>query len=791
MSSRFLTHRAHIIWAEKRPMAVYFFVFPSLLDKRLCLGTMDKRAVKSLSSKQFGNLGGRRENSMRGGAFLAATVFVSAQLVYGIPQSHAGDLLWEVENPYRFFKRTSSFEAQERAFDAAGGAVAGEPVAESMLPKNIMWRLERRLNDPDCKNRTTPDSCLGTAGRRFEQSRLGWASQTVDFTCYDRNARPRRYLKTCDRQYSWGTAKEDYILPDAHTVDVHIAPNELATAGAGDCLWTWQARRPGSPAETHSQPCKDKLVIKRVPYSLDRNLSGVFVKVRLPNGTELADPDVVVQDLFVVALGDSFASGESNPDRPVTFSAARQMLYDPTIMTANRDNLASRNLDKKESNYGLASADDFNPKALPKRLMQDEEKGLEYGATSTEFLDAFNKARAQWLSADCHRSQYGYPFRVSMGLALEDRHRAVTFVSLACSGADIPEGLFGPADARDELTGPRGQKTVPAQLDTLSDLICRSEADRTRTMAYHLPVYSQGSTSISQKVFTMRWCAPASRKRPIDVVLLSIGGNDVGFGSLVTYAITGGASDIAPIASLMGHQIRYSPTVSQAYLNVLDRRMQAVKEALNDGFGVDPSRVLQNAYEPIQFDETGNVCGSQPTLGLDVYPKFRYDRARVQEVSNFVRELQTREACMDDAAQAGCPAGLATGRGTGFQFITDHTADFLHRGVCARDPQRAISDQINMAMPRVSNATDSWVPYSPAAALPYAHHWRLVRGPNDAFLAGNTHREGISPFDDLQPPYAALVSGAYHPTAEGHAIVADHVLRHVNELLQKHKLARN
>ena len=94
-------------------------------------------------------------------------------------------------------------------------------------------------------------------------------------------------------------------------------------------------------------------------------------------------------------------------------------------------------------------------------------------------------------------------------------------------------------------------------------------------------------------------------------------------------------------------------------------------------------------------------------------------------------------------------------------------------------------------MPRVSNATDAFVPYSPAGALPYAHHWRLVRDPNDAFLAANTHREGISPFDDLQPPYAALVSGSFHPTAEGHAIVADHVLRHVDELLAKRKLARD
>jgi hypothetical protein len=154
--------------------------------------------------------------------------------------------------------------------------------------------------------------------------------------------------------------------------------------------------------------------------------------------------------------------------------------------------------------------------------------------------------------------------------------------------------------------------------------------------------------------------------------------------------------------------------------------------------------VLQNAYEPIQVDETGNVCGMLPTLGLDVHQKLRFSRERTQEVSNF-----------------------------------------------ARDPQKVLVDQVNMGMPRMSPAAANFLPYSPAAALPYAHHWRLARNPNDTFLAGNTHREGISPFDDLQPAYAALYSGAFHPTAEGHAVVADHVLRHVNDFLEKRALAQN
>jgi hypothetical protein len=268
--------------------------------------------------------------------------------------------------------------------------------------------------------------------------------------------------------------------------------------------------------------------------------------------------------------------------------------------------------------------------------------------------------------------------------------------------------------------------------------------------------------------------------------LLSIGGNDIGFGAVALYATIENARDLAPIAGLVGGEIRFGPDVSNAYLAVLDKRIKAVRDALVDGFGVDPSHVLQNAYEPIQFDETGSYCGAQPTLGMDVHPSLKVNKARLGEAANVANELQKRLACMARSS-GGCPSGLATGTGTGFRFITDHTADFSKRGICARDPTRALIDQASMKMPRRSKQTQDWEPYSPAGALPYAHRWRLIHNPNDAFLTANTHREGISPFDILQPAFAALTSGAFHPTAEGHAIVADHVMRHVRAVLDKEK----
>ena len=83
--------------------------------------------------------------------------------------------------------------------------------------------------------------------------------------------------------------------------------------------------------------------------------------------------------------------------------------------------------------------------------MADEEAGNMLQPASREFAAAFEQRAAQWVSADCHRSQYGYPVRVGIQLALENRHRAVTFVTFACSGAEVGDGLFLDMQSREDI----------------------------------------------------------------------------------------------------------------------------------------------------------------------------------------------------------------------------------------------------------------------------------------------------------------------------------------------------
>ena len=95
----------------------------------------------------------------------AAVAFAAVSMVIwsGSP-ARAADLVWQVENPFRFFKNAASFAMYERGYPVARDAASP--------PNDVVWRTERRLNDPDCKTATDFDACAATARRRYEASRL-------------------------------------------------------------------------------------------------------------------------------------------------------------------------------------------------------------------------------------------------------------------------------------------------------------------------------------------------------------------------------------------------------------------------------------------------------------------------------------------------------------------------------------------------------------------------------------------------------------------------------------------
>ena len=88
-----------------------------------------------------------------------ATTILSISILVPVT-ALASDIVWEVQSPFRFFKKTAAFTLHEKAFEAVRGK-------DGPLPGNIVWRTERRLNDPDCADKSTPARCLATARERL------------------------------------------------------------------------------------------------------------------------------------------------------------------------------------------------------------------------------------------------------------------------------------------------------------------------------------------------------------------------------------------------------------------------------------------------------------------------------------------------------------------------------------------------------------------------------------------------------------------------------------------------
>ena len=206
--------------------------------------------------------------------------------------------------------------------------------------------------------------------------------------------------------------------------------------------------------------------------------------------------------------------------------------------------------------------------------------------------------------------------------------------------------------------------------------------------------------------------------------------------------------------------------------------MKAVKDALHDGFGVAPARVVQSSYEPIQYDETGALCGSQPTLGMDVHPGLKLSRQRLQETADFLRDFLGRLECI--ARQE--PRGLSR-RSRDRRRHRLHAGDGPHSRIHQARPVRARSQaragrrhqHAHAAQARRTATSSSRIRRRRRCSMPITGGCsarRTTRSSPPTRIA-----KALSLFDILQPAYAGLYSGAIHPTAEAHAIVADHVVR--------------
>ena len=373
----------------------------------------------------------------------------------------------------------------------AGLALQGSPAAaqlsilpaESATDVTISWEVRNRFRlfrDEKDFNRhlaATSGRSILAAEQTFAQETggRGWARDMVARLCVDGAG---RVVDTCVRD----GVRESYLAPTEHRVTVRLTGDVPA---GSSCAWTFENGE-GNP-QTLAADCREEVNL-RARYG---KITTVAVDISTAGGApRQATGEIEVRDLLVAGLGDSIASGEGDPDRPVALAD---------------DGFCFRTF----------MATGHNEYFRPGRVGFNGDKACDSGRGPDSNMAEWARLSARWLSAACHRSLYSYQVRAAIGLAVENPHLAVTFVPLACTGATIDVGLFGAQRARELNCGGANDTScptsMPGQLTQLRDILTR--AQRTQP------------------------------NRAIDLVFLTIGANDTYFSGLVANVIIDAAGD--------------------------------------------------------------------------------------------------------------------------------------------------------------------------------------------------------------------------------------------------------
>jgi lysophospholipase L1-like esterase len=547
----------------------------------------------------------------------------------------------------------------------------------------------------------------------------GWARNMVNRLCIDLAGRVN---EPCTRD----NVKESYLTPTDHPVTVRLTG---AVPVGAICAWSFDD---GEAPLQSTFDCAEPVNL-RVRYGRQ-----TVATVDISSGAEAPQrisTEIRVRDIFIAGLGDSIASGEGNPDRPIALSD---------------EGFCFRYY------LGSAAAQYYRPSRA----------GYKGGRAceAPEFLQVWQRQSALWLNSACHRSLYGYQTRTALALAVQYPHIAVTYLPLACTGATIPDGLFGAQRAREcppSKSSSPCQGTVNGQLAELREAVTaakRRQADR-----------------------------------KLDLVLLSIGANDIYFSGLVTDVIV---DTVTERALFRRSGVMASVDDSRAALaRDLPQSFAKLREALKPLVG-DLSHVIYTSYANPALSNGGAPCPGG-RAGFDIHPSFNADPQRLANVSAFVQT----EFLPQLKALALCQSGILCGdpRGDRMTFVDAHQAAFADHGFCARassDPEfdrECFSPKGESFDPDIVTAANQPMLCGRSAGeyRAYLPRARWIRDANDSYFAAMTYPQGLP--SSMQPSdihdatwgvLSAVYGGAVHPSAEGHAAMADAALPAVAAVLQ-------
>jgi hypothetical protein len=225
---------------------------------------------------------------------------------------------------------------------------------------------------------------------------------------------------------------------------------------------------------------------------------------------------VTVRDILVVSMGDSFSSGEGNPDEPEHWLLNIQ-LSDPVWQD-------TFNLDGKHSR--------------------------------------------------CHRSLNSWSAQFATNLEQANKHTSVTFVHVACSGAEIggftasdPDhgGLIQPYKGIENDFARTVNTVMEPQVRQVLHKLCDTDLDPSVAASFGL------STIVGT-------CPHPNTMRKIDAMLISIGINDIHFSDIITDCIEHNALPL--VDSCLSDQPDFDGNIS----NLQSTRYPHLKQVLDTVF---------------------------------------------------------------------------------------------------------------------------------------------------------------------------------------------------------------
>ncbi len=192
----------------------------------------------------------------------------------------------------------------------------------------------------------------------------------------------------------------------------------------------------------------------------------------------------------------------------------------------------------------------------------------------------------------------------------------------------------------------------------------------------------------------------------------------------------------------------------------------------------ESDRILLVAYPGLALEGDGSQTCKDGKAGMEVVPDFQLSESKLKLGTWFADKLHRLMRASADEY--------------GWTFVETHRRAFIGRGICAGLSSEGVSPVDDLRLPRKVDGV--WTPYNPANYQPYASRQRWFRTPNDAFMTANFHVAAglltkvlkIEPFAPFQLVLASTYSGAFHPTAEGQAAIADAVVDKARAVLAKY-----